>query len=546
MAVYGFTIAVEGNAAAQMAKINAALSEMGVKAKIESEKVSGAFSGLSKSLGGIKSMLLGGLGIGAAFEGFEAIKEGIKESEALKVSQSQLINSLKNVGRYSGEAFKELNENMEQFHVKTGFAKTEITGLQSQLELLRNMTPEKMSEMTTEAGDIAAKFKMGLAEAGSLLAKAVNNPEMARRLAMRIQIDPKIMENIKEMAKNGHDATAQMMLLDEVQRKLHGSADAAFNANPINVFKLKMHDVFEEVGTSIMKLVNKIVPALNTIVDSLKGVYNWFKQNGIAVTILKDAILPLMAAFVIYNGYLKISTALTALSVWYHGLSTAAIIVNTLATEGLSAAWVALGIAFKASGIGTIITIVAMLAIGIMVLWDKCETFRKIVGVVFESVKKYVMGMVHYFMNLGKIIGDVFTGNWSKLKEDSHNFVNDFKNDFTKGWGEAIKKGAEEGAKSTFKFSGLLGFGATQTGASGEGGNDGKNGALKQNAINTSELGGAKGGLGESKIINIKIETLQKIDKVNGISDLKNASQDAIEVLIRAINNLSYSQSGTM
>ena len=70
--------------------------------------------------------------------------------------------------------------------------------------------------------------------------------------------------------------------------------------------------------------------------------------------------------------------------------------------------------------------------------------------------------------------------------------------------------------------------------------------SLSQSAINTSELGGAKGGLGEAKTINIKIETLQKIEKVNGINDLKNASEDAIGVLIRAINNLSYSQSGTM
>ena len=74
----------------------------------------------------------------------------------------------------------------------------------------------------------------------------------------------------------------------------------------------------------------------------------------------------------------------------------------------------------------------------------------------------------------------------------------------------------------------------------------GKGGGLKQSAINTSELGGAKGGLGEAKTINIHIDTMQKIEKITGIKEFKNASEDAVGVLIRALNNISHSQSGTM
>ena len=79
MAVYGFQIEVSGNAVNKMAEINKALSGMGVKATTEAKKVSGAFSGITSMFGGLKSMLLGGLGIGAAFKGIELIKDSVKE-----------------------------------------------------------------------------------------------------------------------------------------------------------------------------------------------------------------------------------------------------------------------------------------------------------------------------------------------------------------------------------------------------------------------------------------------------------------------------------
>ena len=123
MSVYGFTVNVDGNSVQMMKKIEASLGEMGVKAKVEAREVESSLSQMGKRVGGIfgdlKSMLLGGLGIGAAFEGFEMMKEGIKESENLKVAQAELANSMQNVGKYSSEAFAEMGEAMEKFHSKT-------------------------------------------------------------------------------------------------------------------------------------------------------------------------------------------------------------------------------------------------------------------------------------------------------------------------------------------------------------------------------------------------------------------------------------------
>jgi hypothetical protein len=66
----------------------------------------------------------------------------------------------------------------------------------------------------------------------------------------------------------------------------------------------------------------------------------------------------------------------------------------------------------------------------------------------------------------------------------------------------------------------------------------------KNNAINTSALAGAKGGLGEAKVINIKIDTMQKVVTTDN-RQLKQKGQDAVEVMLRTVNNIVYSSSQT-
>jgi DNA repair exonuclease SbcCD ATPase subunit len=68
---------------------------------------------------------------------------------------------------------------------------------------------------------------------------------------------------------------------------------------------------------------------------------------------------------------------------------------------------------------------------------------------------------------------------------------------------------------------------------------------IGQDAINTSNLSGASGGLGQAKVINIHIDTMQKVT-TNDNKELKTKGQDAVEVMVRAVNNLAYSQGGTM
>lgn len=68
---------------------------------------------------------------------------------------------------------------------------------------------------------------------------------------------------------------------------------------------------------------------------------------------------------------------------------------------------------------------------------------------------------------------------------------------------------------------------------------------LKDNATDTSDLAGPKGGLGEAKIININFhDALQKVTVADG-KGVVSAGKDAIEFIIRTLQNFAYSQSTT-
>ena len=59
-------------------------------------------------------------------------------------------------------------------------------------------------------------------------------------------------------------------------------------------------------------------------------------------------------------------------------------------------------------------------------------------------------------------------------------------------------------------------------------------------------LSGANGGLDKAKIINIKVDTLQKIGQITGIDDYRKATTEAIDTMIRMFNNISNGSAATV
>jgi len=168
----------------------------------------------------------------AVFKGFETIKEGIEKVEEFHKAEAALSNTMKNMGTYSEESFEKIVKGAAGLSQKVGFSKAQFIGLQSQLQLVGNIGENEMNRLQKVSADYATKFGMDLESAGNTLAKAINNPELARRLGMQLKIDPAVMEHVQKLAKSGKEAEARMELLSIAEQKVGGAAEAAFNADP--------------------------------------------------------------------------------------------------------------------------------------------------------------------------------------------------------------------------------------------------------------------------------------------------------------------------
>jgi hypothetical protein len=255
-----------------------------------------------------------------------------------------------------------------------------------------------------------------------------------------------------------------------------------------------------------------------------------------------------------------------------------------------------LNIAMDANPIGAVVAILGALATAFAIAWQKSDTFRAamkglfeviIIGAktAFEIFKEWLTVLWHIitldwcklagdltkmkdtFMKAGKDAGEAFKGAFDKemLKATTDAFNVDFNKKV-----EELNKKKAEGKISEKDLKSELKNLQTEAGNAnlhGKLSNTGLHedmqklrdlyygkrevkggdttGGMKQSAINTSALSGASGGLGQAKTINVHIDTVQKIVGVAS-KDLKEKGKDAAEMILRTVNNISYSQGGTM
>ena len=250
-------------ASASMDKL--AMSEKGVGRAAES------------SLSGIRSFM-GALGLTAGlYQVGELFTQGIEKAHLLHGAEAQLANTMQNMGVYSQEAFESAINGSAKLASHIKFSKGEVISLQSQLRLVGNIGEDEMNRMIAASADMATKFGMQLPEAGNAIAKAINNPEMMRRLAMQLKIDPDTVKHIQDLAKHGQEAAARLELIGVVEHKVGGAALAAFNADPTARFSKAMDKIKLNLGEIGISFQRTIMPAVEWFADNFTGAFESVK-----------------------------------------------------------------------------------------------------------------------------------------------------------------------------------------------------------------------------------------------------------------------------
>jgi len=144
-----------------------------------------------------------------------------------------------------------------------------------------------------------------------------------------------------------------------------------------------MNEALAQLTPVINDLVTQLKDNMPAIIEAIQGFITFTIENGPTIVAVIGGIAVGLAA---WNVVTMIQGLITMVKGWQ------------VATEGMSAAQALLNIVMAANPIGIIITLVAALVAGILILWNTNEDFRKAVKKIFEGILSTISEVV------GKIV----------------------------------------------------------------------------------------------------------------------------------------------
>lgn len=598
--MYGFSVNVDGNAVPQMRLIEGEMGRMGSRSVTETNRVSESFSKIGNAAKGFlsqwKGLLLGGLAAGGIFGGIHFVEssvEAFNKVEAAVTRVNTVIQSTKGAAGLSGNM---IEDQAKQLSKSILAGRSEIMDAQGMLLSFTGIKSPIFQRTTQAVADFATFYKTDMTAAALQIGKALNNPLMGMNRLQRVGVafTDQQKQQIRNYVQQGNLLAAQKVILDELSTEFGGQAGAAAltDEGKVKMASKQWTSLKLELGEIFSKLQVSLIPAFTTMVEFIKDAFNsapiqFFLEH------LKDLAtiaLKLLPIWIAYKSVMLTVSAITSILSIKNGILTLSLGKVTIMTEGATLATEGLGAALSTIGLGALIIGLGLVIEKLISLNSKVKettdglTHIKDISEAMNSMGKSVDKNDLAFSNvknLGKLgQSEVYSNISAQLKaakDQLSQFVEPalksdektlyFKNSMASlakqraakegiGYTESgvdagfdIKRlrenvGAEKNAVVTLRSSikkmtdqlttmDAMKIKPLHPSAYADG--------SKANAITTSELGGAKGGLGEAKIINIRIDTLQKNEVKDG-TNFKQVSQQGVEELIRTLDNLSYSQ----
>jgi hypothetical protein len=360
--------AIADQAIAKFKEVDGELDKMGKSA----DSAGGKISGIDKAS---KIATAGVLAMGAAFVGFAAF--GIKEANEAEQALNKLGVTLSNFGVNTAETRKRV-EDLTGGYVDLGFGGEEAAAGFDVLFRATGDLDQAQALLATSA-DLARVKNISLADASSILSKASMGGAKAFK-DMGITLDTTLPK-----------AQAIDKAMGELNARIGGQAVAYTKtfAGQLAVTKEKFADVAETLGTTLM-------PYLQSFLSTITKTVGWVKQNSSWLSYLAGAVVTVTFALAAYNATIKVVAAST--KVW-----AAITSVQKTVTAMMTGQQAALNTTMAINPIGLVVAAVVLLIGAFILLWNKCEPFRKIM---IEIGK---VGIKAFGFLIG-VIGDLATG----------------------------------------------------------------------------------------------------------------------------------------
>lgn len=439
MNVVEFAILLKDKASSTIEKIGREFSNADTKAK----GLKGTVSGLTGVFGGLKNML-GMIGVGFGFyKVVDMLRSGVDKAHELRLANAQIEAGLRSTNYAAGMTMDTLDKSVDRIKSQSLYGGAQLKNMQSVLLTFPKVGKNLFDPASQSIVDMATRMKQDLPHAAIMVGKALQDPATGVMMMRRIGVNftKEQVKHFKELVGAGKLEEAQILILKELNTEFGGSAKAAFDATPMAQYNKVVASIQIKLGELALKAQNKIAPTLiwmaNSVKNSIVPLSHAFAWIYNAITNGNPAIWGAIIAFTAYHTILTLIAIKTQFLTWYMGLSSAAIILNSLVTEGLSAAWLALNMAMEANPLMWIMTLIGLLVSAIIYAWQKFGWFRGGVMEAWEALKglgNIIMQFVvdtlgSLFKGLGHV-GDalykLFKGDFKGAFEEGKSALNDF------------------------------------------------------------------------------------------------------------------------
>lgn len=226
-------------------------------------------------------------------------------------------------------------------------------------------------------------------------------------------------------------------------------------ANTMKTLQAKIADAKVALGDALMPAFRGLLVLLNGLIPVLKSLGTFLKKNQDYIEAIAIGVGVAVSAFVAYKTVMIASATASKVFAVAQVLMSGGQLAAIASTNTLAASILRLNFVMRANPIGLVVTAVALLVAGFVLLWKKSDTFRKavismakvalqafasiipMVGKVYEVIMKVVTGPLRALLTvLSKLPG---VGKYAKAGLDIMNKGLDGISDFAQGAADKAK-----------------------------------------------------------------------------------------------------------
>lgn len=253
-------------------------------------------------------------------------KSSIQAADIQAKAEAKVQQALLQTGNAAGYTLDQLKKLAAETQSKTLFGDEEIlSGVTAKLLSFTNITGENFRRLQGLVLDFSTQMKVDASQAAVTLGKALDNPIKATTQLNRVGITFTELEKkkIKALTDAGRAAEAQALILDKLNAKFGGQAEAAARtgAGAIKQMQNAWGDLKETIGTVLMPYVVALANRLKELFERLQTLSPATKKVIIVIGAFVAAIGPLLLALgslnlilpAIKSGVVALTGALPAL-----------------------------------------------------------------------------------------------------------------------------------------------------------------------------------------------------------------------------------------